>query len=128
VDEYKQVKGLDRENLRDHMTDIELILTMLGEATTTKQHREVRQEYLSRLVNHYKYLLEQMGQEIQVNNSPRGQRKARADLVIWKSKEEKTKGNSPVIVVECKAKHITIRKEDYFRGITTPLGLERILL
>ena len=36
VDEYKQVKGLARENLRDHMTDIELILTMLGEATTTK--------------------------------------------------------------------------------------------
>jgi DNA-damage-inducible protein D len=27
-------------NLRDHMTDIELILTMLGEATTTKLHRD----------------------------------------------------------------------------------------
>ena len=36
VDEYKQVKGLERENLRDHMGDMELILTMLGEATTTK--------------------------------------------------------------------------------------------
>ena len=35
-DEYKQVKGLEREDLRDHMTDIELILTMLAEATTTK--------------------------------------------------------------------------------------------
>jgi len=40
VDEYKQVKDLDRENLRDHMTDIELILTMLAEATTTKLHRD----------------------------------------------------------------------------------------
>ena len=40
VDEYKLVKALDRENLRDHMTDIELILTMLGEATTTKLHRD----------------------------------------------------------------------------------------
>ena len=37
-DEYKQVKSLARENLRDHMTDIELILSMLGEATTTKLH------------------------------------------------------------------------------------------
>ncbi len=37
VDKYKQVKALARENLRDHMTDIELILTMLAEATTTKQ-------------------------------------------------------------------------------------------
>ena len=40
VDDYKLVKGLGRENLRDHMTDIELILTMLGEATTTKLHRD----------------------------------------------------------------------------------------
>jgi prophage antirepressor-like protein len=39
VDEYKQVKALERENLRDHMTDLELILTMLAEATTTKLHR-----------------------------------------------------------------------------------------
>ena len=40
VDEYKQVKSLAQENLRDHMTDIELILTMLAEATTTKLHRD----------------------------------------------------------------------------------------
>jgi hypothetical protein len=40
VDEYKQVKGLARENLRDHMNDIELILTMLAEATTTRLHRD----------------------------------------------------------------------------------------
>jgi hypothetical protein len=40
VEAYKQVKNLERENLRDHMTDIELILTMLGEATTTELHRD----------------------------------------------------------------------------------------
>ncbi len=40
MEDYKQVKGLERENLRDHMTDIELILTMLAEATTTKLHRD----------------------------------------------------------------------------------------
>ena len=34
--QYKKYKGLVRENLRDHMNDLELILTMLGEATTTK--------------------------------------------------------------------------------------------
>ena len=34
--EYKEFKGLDKQNLRDHMDDIELILTMLGEATTTR--------------------------------------------------------------------------------------------
>ncbi|MCX5698021.1 MAG: Bro-N domain-containing protein [Candidatus Omnitrophica bacterium] len=36
VDDYKKLKKLERENLRDHMNDIELILIMLGEATTTK--------------------------------------------------------------------------------------------
>lgn len=40
AEEYKKVKGLDRENLRDHMNDIELILTMLAEATTTKLTRD----------------------------------------------------------------------------------------
>jgi len=36
VDEYKELKGLKKENLRDHMNDLELIFTMLGEASTTK--------------------------------------------------------------------------------------------
>ena len=34
--EYKKFKGLDRENLRDHMDDLELIFSMLGEAATTE--------------------------------------------------------------------------------------------
>lgn len=34
--EYKNLKGLERENLRDHMTDLELIFSMLGEAATTE--------------------------------------------------------------------------------------------
>ena len=35
--EYKKVKDLKRENLRDHMTDLELIFTMLGEASTKNE-------------------------------------------------------------------------------------------
>ncbi|MFA5131194.1 MAG: Bro-N domain-containing protein [Patescibacteria group bacterium] len=34
--QYKKFKGLTRENLRDHMDDLELIFSMLGEASTTK--------------------------------------------------------------------------------------------
>ena len=34
--EYKNLKQLDRENLRDHMGDLELIFSMLGEAATTE--------------------------------------------------------------------------------------------
>ncbi len=36
VEEYKDFKSLEKENLRDHMNDLELIFTMLGEASTTK--------------------------------------------------------------------------------------------
>jgi len=38
--EYKKHKGLNRENLRDHMTDLELIFSMLGEASTTEISRK----------------------------------------------------------------------------------------
>ncbi|KAA3613983.1 MAG: phage antirepressor protein [Calditrichaeota bacterium] len=34
--EYKEFKNLKRENLRDHMTDLELIFSMLGERATTE--------------------------------------------------------------------------------------------
>jgi len=33
--QHKNVKGLKNQNLRDHMTDLELIFSMLGEASTT---------------------------------------------------------------------------------------------
>ena len=34
--EYKQLKGLKKENLRDNMTDLEIAINMLAEATTTQ--------------------------------------------------------------------------------------------
>ncbi len=37
--EYKKHKGLDQENLRDHMTDLEIIFSMLGEASTAEIER-----------------------------------------------------------------------------------------
>ena len=39
VEEYKKLKKLQDENLRDHMTDIELIFSMLGEASTAEIER-----------------------------------------------------------------------------------------
>lgn len=40
--EYKKVKGLKSQNLRDYMTDLELIFSMLGEASTTKKGKSSR--------------------------------------------------------------------------------------
>ena len=85
------------------------------ELVLTPEER-VRQEYICRLVNHYGYDLSQMEQELQVNNSHRGQGKARADIVVWKSASAKSNEEAATIVVECKAEHITIREEDYFQG------------
>lgn len=49
VAQYKNLKKLKRENLRDHMVDLELILTMLGEATTTQLTRDRDSQGLSKL-------------------------------------------------------------------------------
>ncbi|MGV4585242.1 N-6 DNA methylase [Ornithobacterium rhinotracheale] len=81
-----------------------------------KPEELVRQKFICRLINHYGFTVEQMGQEIKVNNSQRGQGRAMADIVVWRNGQDKIDGNSPIIVVECKAEHITIREEDYFQG------------
>ena len=51
VSEYKKFKGLNRENLRDHMDDLELILTMLGEATTTRLTKDRNSKGFPKLKN-----------------------------------------------------------------------------
>lgn len=77
---------------------------------------KVRQQFICYLVNEYGYELTQMEQELQVSNSQRGQGRARADIVIWKSEQERKDRKAAFIVVECKAENITVRKEDYFQG------------
>ena len=81
-----------------------------------KPEEQVRQKYICRLVDSYGFSLDQMAQELQVSNAQRGQGAARADIVIWRSKEDKTKNKSALIVVECKAESVTIHEEDYFQG------------
>lgn len=44
--QYKQVKGLKKEGLRDNMTNLELVLNMLAEVTTTEISREKQPEGL----------------------------------------------------------------------------------
>lgn len=89
---------------------------LIGKELICTPEEEVRQEYIIHLVNKYGYSLDQMAQEVKVNNSKRGQGKARADIVIWKTKEDRNSDNSPVIVIECKAEQITIHEEDYYQG------------
>ena len=77
---------------------------------------KVRQEYICRMVNHYGFSLDQMKQEVTVaEGNKRGTGRASADILIWKTKEEKDIKH-PVIVVECKADNINIYPDDYYQG------------
>ena len=49
--EYKEFKNLDKENLRDHMTDLELIFSMLGEASTAEIERSQNPENFDEHLN-----------------------------------------------------------------------------
>ena len=68
------------------------------------------------MVDSYGYDLSQMDQEIKVNNTRRGTGSARADIVIWRTKEDRLEKKYPIVVVECKAETVTIREEDYYQG------------
>ncbi|MEI7511373.1 MAG: N-6 DNA methylase [Candidatus Peregrinibacteria bacterium] len=77
----------------------------------------VRQAFICELVNEYEYRLDQMEEEKALTErSDRGTGKASADIVIWKSKEERLQNKNAFIVVECKAESITLSNKDYFQG------------
>jgi putative ABC transport system permease protein len=55
--QYKKLKGLKRQNLRDHMDDFELIFNMLGERATTEIHRTENSKGVVKLKSDAKYYL-----------------------------------------------------------------------
>lgn len=103
-------------SLEVQVKDNKIFAPLSGKWLVMKPEEKVRQEYICRLVNSYGFALDQMAQEIQVSNSQRGQGRAMADIVVWRNAKDKNEHNSPIIVVECKAEHITVREEDYFQG------------
>tara|TARA_R110002050_G_scaffold167946_2_gene299010 strand:- start:1994 stop:4261 length:2268 start_codon:yes stop_codon:yes gene_type:complete len=96
--------------------DNKIYAPLLDKWLVLKPEEKVRQQYIKRLIENYGFSPDQMAQEVKVNNSQRGQGRAMADIVVWKSKEDKNNNNHAAIVVECKAEHLTIREEDYFQG------------
>jgi type I restriction enzyme M protein len=74
----------------------------------------VRQAYVVVLHNEYGFNLDQMDEELHVTG--RGSGKARADVSIWRTAQDKTDSKTPLIVIECKADNITIKAEDYSQG------------
>lgn len=76
---------------------------------------EVRQTYISRLVNTYGFSLDQMEQDYSISSS-KIKDKIETDIVVWRNAKDKQKGKKPIIYVECKSDAIIIRAEDYFRA------------
>ncbi len=77
---------------------------------------EVRQKLVVELVNKYGYPLENMVEEYRTDFKGRGVRSTRADIVIFKSKDEKEQNYNAFIVIECKAETVKIRLEDFYQG------------
>ena len=76
----------------------------------------VRQEFVCKLINDYGYSLEQMDEEVKLTSSQRGTGRASADLVVWKSAEEKKKKKTAFLVVELKADSLKLKVEDCYQG------------
>lgn len=74
----------------------------------------VRQAYVVTLHNEYGFGLDQMDEEVHVTG--RGSARARADVVIWRTAQDKADRKAPMIAVECKADNITIKADDYAQG------------
>lgn len=56
----------------------------------------VRQEFVCHLVNHYGYDLAQMAEELHL---PHGRGAVRADIVVWRTAQDKTGDRPPLIVI-----------------------------
>ena len=89
---------------------------------------KVRQEYINHLINNYGYKPEQMAQEVQVTTSHRGQGRASADIVVWKSEKDKIEGRNAFIVVECKAENIKYTLKTIIKDLIMQPGRVQVFL
>jgi len=105
-----------RAKLEVQIKDGEIYAPLKNKWLVDKPEERVRQEYICRLHNDYGYKLSQMAQEVKVTNSDRGQGRAYADIVVWRSEQDKLDDNHAIIVVECKAAHINLYEADRHQG------------
>ncbi|WP_202912435.1 restriction endonuclease subunit M [Sphingobacterium olei] len=85
---------------------------ILGKWINLTPEEKLKQQFILRLINHYGYSLEQLGQDVVIKD------RYKADIGIWRNKSEKKKNKIPSIIIaaQCKAEHITINAEDYLIG------------
>jgi len=81
---------------------------------TLTPEEQVRQQYLTVLIDEYGYSLDQIDEEVNVTG--RGSAQARADFLIWRTAKDKADQKAPFIVIECKSDNVTIKPADYTQG------------
>lgn len=85
---------------------------ILGKWINLTPEERLKQQFVLRLINHYGYSLDQLGQDVVIKD------RYKADIGIWRNKAEKNKNKIPSIIIaaQCKAEHITINEDDYLIG------------
>lgn len=107
--------GKDRPALSVRTNDKGQIFSHVRQKWLAETPEErVRQAFVVTLHNEYGFDLEQMDEELHV--AGQGSARARADLVIWRTPQDKVDRKAPLIVVECKADNIMIKAADYAQG------------
>lgn len=100
------VKTDAKDRIWSHLRQVWLIET---------PEERVRQEYVCTIINEYGYAPDQMAEEIHVAGK-RGTGLAKADILIWRTREDKDSGAHAFIVIECKADNVSIDPEVYQQG------------
>ncbi len=89
--QYKKIKQLKRENLRDHMTNLELVLNMLAEATTTEISKEKKPKNFKenqRIANQGGTIAGNTRKEIEAKTGNKVVSKQNARQIIERKKKE----------------------------------------
>ena len=100
-------KGKNCDDVYSHVRDKWLVET---------PEELVRQSLVIMLANNFGYPIDVMSEEYRTDYEGRGIRSTRADLVIYKTKQDKENDYNAFIVVECKAETVKIRQEDFYQG------------
>lgn len=107
--------GEDRPTLAVRKNDKGQVFSHIRQKWLAETPEErVRQAYVVTLHGEYGFDLDQMDEELHV--AGRGSARARADMVIWRTTQDRADRKTPLIVVECKADNITIKARDYAQG------------
>lgn len=102
--------------LKVKLKDGKIYAPLVDKLLIATPEEKVRQEFICKLVNDYGYSLEQMAQEEKLTTSQRGTGRASADLVVWKTTQEKQQKKTAFLVVELKADTLRLKVEDCYQG------------